>query len=89
MWDTFIEDMVILLKLWVVLWKKTALTTNNRGLLTAQRYTDPAVADREQDFDTRHWRVWLRRLRAAQLKQRLRQPEQKRTALSGPDICYR
>jgi hypothetical protein len=27
MWDTFIEDMVILLKLRVVLWKKTALRT--------------------------------------------------------------
>ena len=27
-WETFIEDIVILLKLWAVLWKKTALTTN-------------------------------------------------------------
>jgi hypothetical protein len=39
----------------------------------AQRYTDPAVADPEQDFDARHSRASRRRLRAAQLKQRLRQ----------------
>ena len=32
MWDTFLEDMVMLLKLWAVLWKKTALRTNKRGL---------------------------------------------------------
>jgi hypothetical protein len=51
MWDTFLEDMVMLLKLWAVLWKKPALRTNNRGLCMAQRYTDPAVADPEQDFD--------------------------------------
>jgi hypothetical protein len=31
MWDRFIEDVVILLKLWAVLWKKTALRTNTEG----------------------------------------------------------
>jgi hypothetical protein len=70
MWDTFIEDMVILLKLRVVLWKKTALRTTTEGFEMAQRYTDPSVADPEQDFDAWHSR---RRLQAAQLKQRLRQ----------------
>jgi len=48
----------MLLKLWEVLWKKTALRTNNRGLWMPQRYTDPAVVDREQDFDA--WLTWCR-----------------------------
>jgi hypothetical protein len=30
MWDTFNEEMVMLLKLWAVLWKKPALTTNGK-----------------------------------------------------------